>query len=255
MSYPRVDRKESCENMYCSAPPKAGVSSNEKITREDLETEAMLLFYTAFRYTSYMPTIFRDKEGRELSTRQASQKIANRFASIWLEFVTGFLWWGVGEVPLHHVRRFFYRLSGVKIGSGSTLHMRVRLYNPRNIVIGKDTIVGERVVLDGREQLKIGDHVDIATGAMIFNSQHNIHSSGFEPIEAPVILEDYVFIGPNAILLPGVTIGRGAVVGAGAVVTKNVEPMCIVGGVPAKEIGKRQVEKLSYRLGRARWFQ
>jgi len=241
--------------MYCSAPPKAGVSRSEKITRGTLEVEAMLLFYTALRYTAHMSTLFHDKQGRELSTQQASRKVMNRFASIWLEFVTGFLWWGVGEIPLHHVRRFFYRLAGVKIGAGSTVHMRVRLYDPSHIIIGRDTIIGERVVLDGRAELKIGNHVDIATGAMIFNSQHDIRNADFAPIEAPVTIEDYVFIGPNAILLPGVTIGRGAVVGAGAVVTKNVEPMSIVGGVPAKEIGNRQLEKLDYRLGRARWFQ
>lgn len=196
-----------------------------------------------------------DKHGRKLTAGQLSQKIANRISAIWLEFVTGFLWWFVGEVPLHHFRRFFYRLAGMKIGRGSTVHMRCRFYDPRNIQIGQDSIIGERVVLDGRAKLSIGDHVDIATGAMIFNSQHDIHDEYFSPIEKENVIEDYVFIGPNAIVLPGVTIGRGAVVAAGAVVTKDVPPMTIVGGTPAKEIGQRQVKELNYRLGRARWFQ
>jgi Acetyltransferase (isoleucine patch superfamily) len=69
------------------------------------------------------------------------------------------------------------------------------------------------------------------------------------------LIEDYVFIGPRAIILPGVKIGKGAVVAAGAVVTKDVAPFSVVGGVPAKIIGERKIKNLSYKLGRARWFR
>ncbi len=202
-----------------------------------------------------MMTPFKDKDGNVLSSAETKKKIQSRFASIWLEFVTGFLWWGVAETPVHHVRRFFYRLAGMKIGQGSTLHMRVRVYDPRNISIGEDTIIGERVVLDGRAKLYIGNHVDIATGAMIFNSQHDIQNEDFHAIEIDNYVEDYVFIGPNAIVLPGVKVGKGAVIAAGAVVTKDVAPLQIVGGVPAQPIGMRKLGDLHYKLGRARWFQ
>ena len=198
---------------------------------------------------------FHDKHNKPLTSAEASQKIQRRFSSVWNEFVTGCLWWAVGEVPLHHVRRFFYRLSGMHIGKGSSIHMRVRVYDPKQITIGEDSIIGERVVLDGRAPLNIGNHVDIATAAMIFNSEHDVHSEDFHPIELPTTIEDYVFIGPNAIIMPGVTIGKGAVVAAAAVVTKDVPSMSIVGGVPAKEISQRRVKNLNYRLGRARWFQ
>jgi acetyltransferase-like isoleucine patch superfamily enzyme len=197
----------------------------------------------------------KDKHGNTLSSAQLSQKIFGRLGAIWLEFVTGFLWWAVGETPSHHVRRFFYRLSGMKIGKGSSIHMRVRIYDPRNITIGEDSIIGEQTVLDGRTTLQIGDHVDIATGAMIYNSQHDIHDPYFSAVDGEVIIEDYVFIGPRVIILPGVRIGKGAVVGAGAVVTKDVAAGTVVGGIPAKEIGQRQLSEYSYKLGRARWFQ
>lgn len=197
-----------------------------------------------------------------MSDLSFSAKVIRRIDTIILEFVTGFLWWGVGFVPFHHVRRFFYRLFGMRIGTGSTIHMMARIYDPRHIVIGEDTIIGERATLDGRKQLpnsqgglKIGNHVDIASEVMIWTSQHDIDSEDFHAIEAKVVIEDYVFIGPRAIILPGVTIGRGAVIAAGAVVTKNVPPMTIVGGTPAKEIRKRTTKELKYRLGRARWFQ
>jgi acetyltransferase-like isoleucine patch superfamily enzyme len=196
-----------------------------------------------------------DKHGHPLSSSQVQAKAWRRLSSIWLEFVTGFLWWGVAETPLHHFRRFFYRLAGMKIGKGSTLHMRIRIYDPRNIVIGEDSIIGEQTVLDGRAPLVIGNHVDIATGALIFNSQHDIHDPYFSAIEAKTTIEDYVFIGPHAIILPGVTIGKGAVVAAGAVVTKDVAAGSVVGGVPATVIGERKLTEYAYRLGRARWFQ
>lgn len=194
--------------------------------------------------------------------RTLSQKISNRLLTIWLELVTGFLWWGVGEVPFHHIRRFFYRLAGMKIGSGSTIHMRARIYDPRHIQIGLDTIIGEKVTLDGRQQLwgsqggiVIGNHVDMASEVMVWTSEHDIQSPTMAPREEPVKIDDYVFIGPRVVILPGVTIGRGAIVAAGAVVTKDVAPMTIVAGVPAKEIGQRQMTEFNYRLGRARWFQ
>lgn len=140
--------------------------------------------------------------------------------------------------------------------------MMGRMYDPRHIRIGSDTIIGEKATLDGRRQLPeskgeltIGDHVDIASEVMIWTSQHDLKSSTFAAIEKPVVIEDYVFIGPRAIILPGVTIGRGAVVAAGAVVTKSVPPLSMVGGVPAVEIGQRSADSLNYKLGRARWFQ
>lgn len=189
-------------------------------------------------------------------------KVWNRLSTIWLEFVTGFLWWGIGWVPFHHVRRFFYRLAGMHIGRGSTVHMMARIYDPRFITIGEDTIIGEKASLDGRRQLvnsngglNIGNHVDIASEVMIWTSEHDLTAPDMSAREEKVTVEDYVFIGPRAIVLPGVTIGKGAAVAAGAVVTKDVAPMSIVAGIPAKEIGKRGIQELNYTLGRARWFQ
>lgn len=181
------------------------------------------------------------------------RKILGRINTIILEFIVMKLHF-VGFVPSHHIRRFFYRLFGMEIGSGSTIHMGARFYNPFNIKIGEDSIIGEDVVLDGRDRLVIGNHVDIASGVMIYNAQHDVRDPNFRAICSPVIIEDYVFIGPRAIILPGIRIGKGAVVGAGAVVTKDVEEYSIVGGIPAKEIGKRPRD-LNYKLGRAAWFR
>jgi acetyltransferase-like isoleucine patch superfamily enzyme len=203
----------------------------------------------------YNLTIFmKDRQGRELTIAEIVGKVINRIKNIFLEFEV-FLLHLVSCVPLHCFRRFFYRLAGIKIGKGSTIHTGARFYDPKNISVGTDTIIGEKVVLDGRDKLMIGSHVDIASEVMIYNSEHNINDEFFSPINGKVVIEDYVFIGPRAIVLPGVTIGRGAVVGAGAVVSKDVPPFAIVGGVPAKIIGERRNKDLHYKLGRARWFR
>jgi acetyltransferase-like isoleucine patch superfamily enzyme len=97
--------------------------------------------------------------------------------------------------------------------------------------------IGPHAYLDARA-LEIGDYVGWGPGAKVLGSAHT-----GEPIDVPIIQTDLVEqpirveawadIGVNAVLLPGVTVGRGAIVGAGAVVTRDVAPFSIVAGVPA----------------------
>lgn len=198
--------------------------------------------------------IFKDRMGRELGLGEASGKVGNRMYNYLADF---FLFWLhlFCYIPSHHVRRFILRLAGAKIGKGSSIHLGCRFFSLKNIRIGEDSIIGEGIFMDGRAPVKIGNHVDIASQVMIYNSEHDINSEDFYAKESPVEIGDYVFIGPRAIILPGVGIGKGAVVGAGAVVTHDVLEFDIVGGVPAEKIGERKLKDLHYRLGRARLFQ
>src|SRR3990167_10558265 len=140
--------------------------------------------------------MIKDKNGKVLSVIEIFAKIVNRIKSIFLEFEV-FLLHLVGLVPSHCCRRFFYRLAGIKIGKGSTIHTGARFYDPRNICIGEDSIIGERIVLDGRDKLIIGSHVDIASEVMIYNSGHDVNDENFSAKNSPVKIEDYVFIGPR----------------------------------------------------------
>ncbi len=201
-----------------------------------------------------MSSPFRDRNNQPLTWRQAAVKISNRFYNYWLDLKIAILWRVVSFIPFHSIRLFLFRLSGVTIGNHSTIHIGARFYQPKGIRVGEGTIIGDHATLDGRAPLTIGNHVDIASEVMIFNSQHDLNSSTFDPIEKPVTIKDYVFIGPRAIILPGVTLAKGSVVAAGAVVTKDVAEKEIVAGVPAQVISHRQTQ-LNYRLGRFRLFQ
>ncbi len=196
----------------------------------------------------------KDSKGAEIPHDQLAHRVLNRAQNVLQE--TGILLLSfLDHVPSHAIRKTMQKTAGMKIGSGSSVHRGLTVYDPSGIQIGEDTVVGERATLDGRGSLTIGNHVALASEVMIYNSQHDVQDEQFKPETKPVTIEDYVFIGPRAIVLPGVTIGRGAIVAAGAVVTKNVSPHTIVGGIPAREIGKRNVKDLSYKLGRPRLFR
>lgn len=192
--------------------------------------------------------------GQKVTIQNIIPKIFNRIETILLEFWLLVLRI-VGYVPIHTFRKIIYQLSGIKMPMSSTIHIGANFFNPEGISIGENTIIGNNIFLDGRAPLTIGNHVDIASEVLIYNDEHDINSPSFGNSFGPVTIKDYVFIGPRAIILPNVTIGKGAVVAAGAVVTKNIPDFEVWGGVPAKKIADRQLKNPNYTLGRAMWFQ
>jgi acetyltransferase-like isoleucine patch superfamily enzyme len=211
--------------------------------------------YTENIHLSSRGISFSDKNGRQLSLSQALSKATRRIFSWGDDFELMIIHWISEHIPCYSLRKFIFQIAGIKIGPHSTVHMGARFFKLSGISIGEDTIVGYGAFLDGRRRLEIGNHVDIASEVMIYNSEHDINAEDFRAIEEEVVIDDYVFIGPRAIVMPGVHIGTGAIVAGGAVVTKDVPPFTIVGGVPAKLIGERQNKHPKYCLGRARLFQ
>jgi len=199
--------------------------------------------------------VFTTKDGKRLAVGEALGKAFRRILNWYWDFELMVLHWFSDHCPIGPIRYAMFVLSGLKMGKGSTLHMGIRFFDSRGVSIGEDTIIGFGTFLDGRKEIKIGDHVDIASEVMIYNSEHDLESEDFTAREEPVEIGDYVFIGPRAIIMPGVKIGKGAVVAGGAVVTKDVPDFAIVGGVPAKVIGERKNKNPKYWLGRARLFQ
>lgn len=134
-----------------------------------------------------------------------------------------------------------------KIGAGVRFSRHLDIRSPYRISIGCHTHVNKNVLLDGRDSLTIGNNVDIAQEVNIWTMQHDYNDPQYKSVGKPVVIEDYVWIASRATILPGVKIGRGAVVASCAVVTKDVPPLAIVAGVPAKIIGTRK-DCMEYQL-------
>lgn len=117
--------------------------------------------------------------------------------------------------------------------------------NKKNLEIGAFSFLG-RVTIALHEKVIIGERVCINDGVQILTATHDVSDPFWNHIKRPIIIDDFSWIATNAIILPGVHIGRGAVVGAGAVVSKNIAPYEIVAGNPAKTVSKKRNEELRY---------
>lgn len=116
------------------------------------------------------------------------------------------------------------------------------------IRIGHRCVINFGTLMDGRRYpIKIGADVSIGPEASILTLGHEPRSPVFADRGGPVVIGDRAWIGFRAIVLPGVSIGEGAVVGAGSVVTRDVDPYQIVAGNPARVIGERP-RQLRYTL-------
>jgi acetyltransferase-like isoleucine patch superfamily enzyme len=139
-----------------------------------------------------------------------------------------------------------------KIGKDSSIHMGV-FVTGNNITVGDNVVINRRIYLDGRIGITIQNNVSISPEAYIVSMEHEPNDPNFATRGGEVVIEDHVWIGARAMILPGVRIGEGAVVGACALVTKNVAPYKIVAGVPARSIGDRSRD-INYRCVYFPWF-
>jgi maltose O-acetyltransferase len=160
----------------------------------------------------------------------------------------------VNHIPLHFIRLGFYRLFlKFDIGSDSAIFMETWFDTKDNFKIGNNSVINQKCRLDNRGGITIGENVSISAEVCILTADHDLQSYDFTGRTRPVNIEDYVFIGTRATILPGVTLGKGSAVAAGAVVTKSVPPFTIVAGVPAKPIGRRPTD-LQYCISYLRLF-
>ena len=148
----------------------------------------------------------------------------------------------VGQLPSCHLRKWIYKALGARIGKNAVFHFKTEIRRPTGLVVGTGTIIGDNALLDARNGLVMGNHVCLSSNVSIYTEQHDHRDPLFRCTEGRnkrVVLGDRVWIGSNAIVLPGVTIGEGAVCCAGCVVTKDVEPYAVVAGIPAKKVNDR----------------
>lgn len=146
----------------------------------------------------------------------------------------------IANIPLHFLRLSFYKYClGFEIATGSYIFMEAWFDSKRNFKMGKNSVINQKCRLDNRGIITIGDSVSISAEVCILTGAHDPQSPNFSGSVRPVNIENYVFIGTRAMILPGVTLGKGCFIAAGAVVTKDIDSFTIVAGVPAKPIGSR----------------
>jgi acetyltransferase-like isoleucine patch superfamily enzyme len=159
----------------------------------------------------------------------------------------------VGHLPWARLRHRFYSICmGVKLAPGARINGGAEI-RKGHIAIGQNTIVGHNVILDGRMRITIGAHVNLSSEAAIWTLQHQVDDPEFGSDGGEVRVGDRAWISFRATVLPGVTIGEGAVVAAHALVTDDVAPYSIVAGIPARKIGERP-RGLTYTLGSSHHF-
>jgi len=122
------------------------------------------------------------------------------------------------------------------------------------VKIGNNTIINRQCLLDGRGGLDIGANVSLSPEVALITSEHIKDDPLFGVRDRPIVIKNFAWVGTRATILPGVTIGEGAVVAAGSVVSRDVPAYAVVGGVPAKPIGERS-RNLEYTLVFKPWFE
>ena len=161
-----------------------------------------------------------------------------------------------GYIPSHLLRNVLYRkFFKINIPQDSIIYWKCTFFEPAGVNIGHNSIIGNNAFLDGRYRLYIGNNVNISAEVRIFTVEHDIEDSDFKSIGNTVFIEDWTYIGTRVTILPGVKIGKGAVVASGAVVTKDVDPWTMVGGVPAKFIKNRPHVKYKLDTSKKMFFQ
>lgn len=140
-------------------------------------------------------------------------------------------------------RRFLAKKTFKKVGTQINIEKGAFFGNGSEIEIGDYSGIGINAQISG--PIKIGNYVMMGPEVMIYTSNHNFSEKDRPMIMqgnskmAPVVIEDDVWIGARAVILPGVTVHKGSIIAAGSIVTKDVQAYSIVGGNPAKLIKMR----------------
>jgi maltose O-acetyltransferase len=154
----------------------------------------------------------------------------------------------ISGIPSRKIRMAYLNAYLARVGTGTSVQMGCKFLTGRTVYLGDRNVINFGCLLDGRHsQIQTGADVSIGPEATILTLGHDPQSPDFANRGGDVNIGDRAWIGYRAIILPGVNIGEGAVVGAGSVVSRSVDPYCIVAGNPAKVIGERS-HNLTYKL-------
>ena len=144
----------------------------------------------------------------------------------------------------HIFRKYILILFGAKIGENTNIYNLVRIWSPKNLIIGNNVGIANNVYLYNIDIVTIEDFVSVSEGSFLCTGSHDYNLKNFQLISKPIYIERYAWLCAECFIHPGVKIKKGCVVGARAVVTKSlINDYEVVSGNPAKTIKKRIISK------------
>ena len=166
--------------------------------------------------------------------------LSKRWFKVWIKRI-----WHSSTLLTINMRRLQYKIKGATIGNLVVIEKVILNGQAKRLTIGSESFIGSNVHIALHGAIHIGMRVVINSNVQLLTGSHNTQDTEWTMVEKPIVIKDYAWIAYNSIILPGITIGEGAVVGAGAVVSHNVPDYAIVAGNPAKVVGER-TRNLSY---------
>lgn len=136
--------------------------------------------------------------------------------------------------PLHAWRTLVLRAWGARLGKGCLVYGDALIWAPWQLTMGDGACIGDRVEIYNVAPITLGAGAVVSQQAFLCSASHDHRRDDFPLTTAPVTLGERAWVAARAIILPGITIGAGAVVGAGSVVTRDVPAGCTVAGNPAR---------------------
>lgn len=169
---------------------------------------------------------------------QPSFSLQNRMMrAVWI--VVWFVLFRPSPRPFYIWRTFLLRFFGSKLGPRCAIYPSVRIWAPWNLVCEDTVAVAEGVEIYNPVMIKLRSHAIISQGAYLCGATHDLHSPEFSMISKKIEIGSYAWVCARAVVMPGITLGDGAVLALAGVATKNIPAWKVFGGVPAKEIGSR----------------
>jgi acetyltransferase-like isoleucine patch superfamily enzyme len=161
----------------------------------------------------------------------------------------------VSRIPSYTVRYAWYRhVLGWTIGPRASILMGQYIDfgklrgRGKPVIIGAGAIINRGCFLQTFGGLAIGENASISTGVSLVTGTHDMSAVDFAEVRKPIVIGHHVWIGTNAVVLGGVTVGEGAIICAGSVIRTPVRAGAVVDGVPGKVVGRRPLENPAYAI-------
>lgn len=142
--------------------------------------------------------------------------------------------------PFHAWRAFLLRCFGAKMGPNCHIYPGARIWAPWNLVCAEGAAIADEAVIYNAAKVSLGSHAIVSQQAYLCTATHDFDDPAFPMIVSPICLGSYSWICARACVLPGVDVGDGAVLGLASVASRDLEPLQVYAGNPARRIKQRR---------------